>query len=74
MAGNLGVCDAPDGEKGEVVLVGDATAAWAKGVGGDWADAETVHKVHIQSLQNEFATIEKTDDVKKLWEGWAAGN
>ncbi|TVY49709.1 putative isochorismatase family protein [Lachnellula occidentalis] len=70
MAGNLGVCDAADGGQGEVVLVGDATAAWAKGVGGEFLDAETLHRAHIQSLQNEFATIRRTEDVRKSWEEW----
>ncbi|TVY80665.1 putative isochorismatase family protein [Lachnellula suecica] len=74
MAANLGVCNTSNGELGEVVLIGDATAAWAKGAGGDWADAETLHKVHIQSLQNEFATIGKTEDTRKLWEKWGADN
>jgi len=74
MAGNLEVCDAPNGEKGEVVLIGDATAAWAKGVGEEWADAETLHKVHIQSLQDEFATIRKTEEVNKLWEKWVTSS
>ncbi|KFY35090.1 hypothetical protein V495_08062, partial [Pseudogymnoascus sp. VKM F-4514 (FW-929)] len=40
MAGNLGVTDGEWG-KGEVVLVGDATACWEK-VGGGWK-AEIVH-------------------------------
>ena len=68
MAGNLGVCDEPDGERGEVVLVGDATAAWAKGVGEEFLDAETLHRAHIQSLENEFATIRGTEDVRRSWE------
>jgi nicotinamidase-related amidase len=33
MTGNLEVCDASNEEKGEVVLIGDATAAWAKELG-----------------------------------------
>jgi nicotinamidase-related amidase len=74
MAGNLGVCNSANGERGEVVLIGDATAAWAKGVGQEWADAETVHKVHIQSLQDEFATVKNTEDVKKVWETWISEN
>ncbi|TVY58049.1 putative isochorismatase family protein [Lachnellula cervina] len=76
MAANLGVCDgdgeASGGEKGEVVLVGDATAAWAKGIGGEFLDAETLHKAHIQSLENEFATVRRTEDVRKAWEEWVA--
>jgi nicotinamidase-related amidase len=67
MAGNLGVCDAPSGEKGEVVFVEDATAAWKKSEDG--FEAELVHKVHTESLQ-EFATVEKTEDVLQLWKGW----
>ena len=67
MAANLGVCDAPGGEKGEVVLVEDATAAWQKSKDG--FEAEVVHKVNVESLE-EFATIEKTANVVGLWEGW----
>lgn len=57
MAGNLGVCG-----DGEVVMVEDATAAWAK---GGW-DAEVVHKVHVESLK-EFAIIERTEEVLAKW-------
>lgn len=64
MAGNLGVTNGDGGEKGEVVLVGDATAAWQK-VGGGF-DAETVHGVHVESL-SEFAAIKKTVDVLEEW-------
>ena len=64
MAGNLHVTDHVDDQgrtvKGEVVLVGDATAAWMK-ADGQW-DAETVHAVHVESLQ-ELATVMKTKDV-----------
>ncbi|KAH8816454.1 Isochorismatase-like protein [Xylogone sp. PMI_703] len=68
MAGNLGVCnDDAAGEQGEVIMVGDATAAWKKSESG-W-DAETVHAVHLESL-TEFATIAKTDDVLALWNSW----
>lgn len=67
MAGNLGVCDAAGGEKGEVVFVEDATAAWKKREDG--FDAELVHKVHTESLE-EFATIEETTNVVGLWERW----
>lgn len=72
MAGNLGVCDSPDGEKGEVILIGDATAAWAKGEGEEWANAEMVHKVHIQSLHDEFAAVKRTEDVNELWRVWVS--
>lgn len=70
MAGNLGVADGfADGEReeGEVVLVGDATAAWRKGEGDEWVDAEMVHRVHVESLR-EFATVRKTDEVLDEWE------
>lgn len=67
MAGNLGVCDAQSGEKGEVILVEDATAAWQKAEGS--FDAELVHKVHAESLQ-EFATVEITANVLDSWKAW----
>ena len=64
MAGNLHVTDhvGVDAEvvEGEVVLVGDATAAWQK-PGGKW-DAETVMAVHLESLR-EFATVTTTEAV-----------
>jgi len=67
MAGNLGVCDASDGEKGEVILIEDATAAWQKSEAS--FDAELVHKVHTESLI-EFASVEKTENVLKSWQLW----
>jgi nicotinamidase-related amidase len=66
MAGNLHVTDhvGEDGEvvEGDVVLVGDATAAWEK-PGGRW-DAETIQAVHLESLA-EFARITTTEAVVK---------
>jgi len=54
-----------DGEetlvKGDIVLVEDATAAWAK-FGGRY-DAETVQVVHVESLRGEFARVVDTDVV-----------
>lgn len=75
MAANLGIGDVyPEGrpeiladgtqtvkpvEKGVVVLVSDATATWAKG----GFDAETVHKVSVESLRGEFAEVMSTEEV-----------
>jgi nicotinamidase-related amidase len=75
MAANLGVVDLyPEGkpkvgvdgtqtvkpvEKGAVVLVSDATATWAKG----GFDAETVHRVSVESLRGEFAEVMSTEEV-----------
>lgn len=67
MAANLGVADGEDGEKGEIIFVEDATAAWKKGEGDQYFDAEIVHKVHVESLRNEFASIAKTADVLDEW-------
>jgi hypothetical protein len=67
MAANLKVCDVPREEKGEVVFVEDATAAWKKIEEG--FDAELVHQVNVESLR-EFATIETTANVVGLWNGW----
>lgn len=58
MAGNLKVA-------GEVVLIGDATAAWEKVVeegDGQGLDAELVMRVHLQSLR-EFARVSTTKRV-----------
>jgi nicotinamidase-related amidase len=69
MAGNLGVCDGKDGTKGEVILVADATAAWKKGEGDEWFDAEIIHSVNLESLR-EFATITESKDVLGIWKDW----
>ena len=69
MAGNLHVCDGKSGEKGEVVFVEDATAAWKKSEDG--FEAELVHKVNAESLQ-EFATVVKTESVVEEWKEWLA--
>jgi nicotinamidase-related amidase len=67
MAGNLRVCDAPNGQEGEVILIEDATAAWQKSESG--FDAELVHKVHAESLV-EFASVEKTTKILDSWKAW----
>jgi nicotinamidase-related amidase len=71
MAGNLGVCDGRGGEKGEVILVEDATACWKKNQEFPF-DAETIHAVHVDSLR-EFASIAKTGEVETLWREWTSG-
>ena len=68
MAGNLGVCDGLDDEKGDVVLVENATACLKKS-GDTLFDAEMIHAVHVDSLK-EFANIAKTGEVEKLWKEW----
>ncbi|RAL06886.1 putative isochorismatase family hydrolase [Aspergillus homomorphus CBS 101889] len=45
--------------KGRILLVGDATATWAKG----GFDAETVHAVSLASLEGEFAEVVGTEEV-----------
>lgn len=67
MASNLGVADGVDGKKGDIILVEDATAAWKKGEGDQYFDAETVHKVNVESLRNEFAIIAKTANALDEW-------
>jgi nicotinamidase-related amidase len=46
-------------DEGRIVLVGDATATWAKG----GFDAETVHAVTLASLDGEFADVMATEQV-----------
>lgn len=70
MAGNLGICNTPDGRKGEVILIEDATAAWQKRPGS--FDAELIHKVHAESLM-EFATVERTENILSSWNEWTFG-
>lgn len=66
-ASDLKVADHVDGGGetvgGDIVLVGDATAAWAKH-GGKY-DAETVLGVHIESLRGEFTRVVDTEEVLK---------
>jgi nicotinamidase-related amidase len=71
MAGNLGVCDSYEGDKGEVILVEDAVACWKKTEAFPF-DADVIHAVHVDSLR-EFASIAKTREVVKLWRNWIAG-
>ncbi|KAI2614799.1 Isochorismatase hydrolase [Hypoxylon fragiforme] len=63
MANNLRVVSVtgPSGEldEGDIILVGDACATFAKG----GFDAETVHKVNLASLHEEFAQVRTTQDV-----------
>lgn len=49
--------------RGDIVLVEDAVAAWAKH-GGRY-DAEAVHGVSVESLRGEFARVVTTDLVLK---------
>ena len=55
MAANLCVCDQGD-EKGDVVLVGDCTAAF--GYAG--FESELIHKVHEVTLAHEFCRLVDT--------------
>ena len=79
MAGNLGVVNGlrkggseTENEDGEVVLIGDATAAWRKGVGEEWLDEEVLHRAHLESLA-EFASVRRTAEVLGEWKAWGAG-
>ncbi|RAH43327.1 cysteine hydrolase family protein [Aspergillus brunneoviolaceus CBS 621.78] len=51
----------PTAVPGRILLVGDATATWAKG----GFDAETVHAVSLASLDGEFAEVVRTEEVVK---------
>ncbi|KAI0110684.1 Isochorismatase hydrolase [Hypoxylon sp. NC0597] len=46
-------------DEGDIILVGDACATFAKG----GFDAETVHRVNLASLNEEFAQVINTQDV-----------
>ncbi|KAI1860863.1 uncharacterized protein JN550_011178 [Neoarthrinium moseri] len=64
MANNLRIVDITSGdgdvvEEGGIVLVGDACATYAKG----GFDAETVHKVSLASLNEEFAHVVASSEV-----------
>jgi len=58
MAGNLGF---------RTYLVGDATAAFPiRQADGQVIDAETVHRIHLASLDGEFATVISTQEAVSL--------
>ncbi|GJL98161.1 MAG: isochorismatase [Hyphobacterium sp.] len=58
MAGNLGF---------DTCLVGDATAAFPIiDADGNTIDAETVHRIHLASLDGEFARVISTDEAVSL--------
>jgi len=58
MAGNLGF---------ETFLVGDATAAFPiRQPDGQIVEAETVHRIHLASLDGEFATVISTQEAVSL--------
>ncbi|THV49088.1 hypothetical protein BGAL_0212g00140 [Botrytis galanthina] len=65
MASNLRIVDIMEKGKlvdeGDIVLVGDACATFAKG----GIDAETIHQVNLASLDEEFAQVRETTDVVK---------
>ncbi|KAI1775855.1 Isochorismatase hydrolase [Hypoxylon cercidicola] len=66
MASNLRVVSitSPNGDldEGDIILAGDACATFAKG----GYDAETVHGVNLASLNEEFAQVERTQDVLRV--------
>ena len=64
MAANLRVTEHVDEKTrkeapGQVILITDATATWERGE----FDAETVHKVHVASLKDEFCDVVTTRQV-----------
>ncbi|KAH8649805.1 isochorismatase hydrolase [Xylariales sp. PMI_506] len=74
MAKNLRVVDAVQDsgevvEEGDIVLVSDACATFAKG----GFDAELVHEVNLASLNEEFAQVGKTELVLPAIFGTQAG-
>ena len=58
LGGDGGADGSGEGTNG-VIVVGDATAAWARGGFG----AETVHAVHLVGLDGEFAQVRRTSEV-----------
>ncbi|KJK81050.1 hypothetical protein H634G_03584 [Metarhizium anisopliae BRIP 53293] len=61
MAANLKLLErdaAGSPPESRIVLLSDATAAWAKG----GFCARTIHEVHLASLNGEFARVETTED------------
>lgn len=68
MAENLQVVPTRgEGGDGEILLVGDACATFAK---GGW-DAKTVHEVGLASLDGEFGRVVGTEEVVGEMAGWA---
>jgi nicotinamidase-related amidase len=58
-AKDLGIIKADGGGHGSIVIASDATACFEKG----GIDAETVQRVHLASLEGEFATVLHTEEI-----------
>ncbi|KAF4306337.1 putative isochorismatase family protein [Botryosphaeria dothidea] len=58
MAANLGVVG-----EGRILLVKDATATYGKSFERQTFDAETLHTIHLASLNEEFCEVVGTDSV-----------
>ena len=69
-AADMGIVNSvsPSGqtEKGEILVVGDATRAYAKG----GFDAETVHGVHLSTLNGEYCHVTQTSEVLDHLKSW----
>jgi nicotinamidase-related amidase len=50
-------------QKGQIVLVSDATATFEVSYGGNLYDAETVQAVHLSTMEDEFCDVHTTDEV-----------
>ncbi|KAJ1325977.1 isochorismatase family protein [Microdochium nivale] len=62
MAGNLEVTAGPRGEEGDVVLVSDACATFAKGA----FDTDIVHRVSLDIINGEFAQVLDAAEVLEI--------
>ncbi|KAI0406909.1 isochorismatase [Xylaria palmicola] len=76
MASNLRVVDHPHGgvasghnPTGEIVVVSDATAMYARCVGGKEYDGETLHTINLATLDDEFCLVRSTEEVLRLLDG-----
>jgi len=79
LASNLRVVDHPYGSvirggnagvKGDLVLVSDATATFSVSIEGREFDAETVHRVHLATMKDEFCAIQTTEEVLRRLLGY----
>ena len=55
--------DKDENSSGKIIILEDATAMYGLGHKGKKYDAETVHAIHLATLQDEFCEIGTTDDV-----------
>ncbi|KAI1163091.1 isochorismatase [Nemania serpens] len=73
MASNMRVVDHPHGgvaaghnPTGEIIVVGDASAMYGHYYEGEFIDGDTLHRLNLSTLNDEFCLVRNTDEVLRL--------